>query len=75
MTITEARDGDGHQAWDVLSPSGKTYHVRYEGCGDGEDVRLWSCNCPASKYHPETMCKHIIATINVVDEVEDCYVE
>ena len=65
MIITESKQRDGHDAWNVLSDtSGKTYLVRYEGMADDdENTRVWSCACPARK----TICRHIAAVIALID--------
>jgi len=63
-------DGAHLREFEVVSDSGHTYTVAEtandETCGD-EILRTWECDCPAAKFHPEKLCKHIQA---VVDHVE-----
>lgn len=69
MKIREiAPDARGQAQYEVLSDSGKTYTVTYEGSGDGdpEYVALWSCTCPAGKHGRD--CKHIAAVANYCEE-------
>jgi len=80
MQITRNDRSDGHQAYDVTSPSGNTYTVAYEGLSgrwdrDGSpeidpeyDAGRWSCTCPAHRFHPDRDCKHIAAVIAQIDE-------
>jgi len=67
MKITQL-DND---AYEVVSDSGKTYTVRYEGSGDGdpEYCAMWSCDCPASTYR-SGLCKHAHAVIDAIDNDE-----
>lgn len=70
MKVIPKRDSDGHDAYDVLSDSGQTYHVRYCGSGDAdpEYVSVWGCTCPAAKFRrgPTGLCKHVQAVISAV---------
>lgn len=64
-------EGQGHEAYQVMSPSGNTYTVRYEGLSgtyddDPEyDAGRWSCTCPAGRFGRD--CKHLAAVIAYVD--------
>jgi len=68
MEITELADGE----FEVLSPSGNHYTVRYEGSGDGDPdyIALWSCTCPAYRFARagRGLCKHINAVVALTDE-------
>lgn len=74
VKITEhTPDSRGYDRWKVLSESGATYIVTYEGCGDGdaEYVALWSCTCPAHLYaKPDAdICKHVAAVAKLCDDL------
>lgn len=66
MAIT----GDG-ETWRVHSASGHDYTVRYCGSGDGdpEYIAIWECDCPAARYRPNDLCKHIRAVIEFEDNL------
>jgi hypothetical protein len=55
--------------YQVHSPSGKTYNVRYCGSGDSdpEFMGIWECDCPAAKYSHDGICKHIGAVVTTLD--------
>ena len=74
MQVKQIQSDDrGHDRFFVLSGSGNSYVVTYEGSGDcdPEYIALWSCTCPAYKYQKRGTCKHIDAVVESLEiEVE-----
>ena len=73
MQIRQIEDpeGRGHDAYEVISTSGKTYTVRYEGSGDADPdyAAVWSCTCPAARYR-SGLCKHVRAVVQATEAAE-----
>lgn len=60
----------GGNEYNVLS-NGHSYKVSVKYPEElNEDVRTFECSCPAAKYHPEKLCKHIQAVITYIDRQE-----
>ncbi len=74
MTVREIKEGS---AWEVDSPSGNTYTVRYRGSGDAdpEYVALYDCTCPAYTFGRGGVCKHINAVVAWCDAREEAEAE
>ena len=58
------------ERFEVLSKSGRTYEITYQGSGDADPdyVEIWDCSCPAARYGRE--CKHISAFLAWIDSYE-----
>ncbi|MFA5715923.1 MAG: SWIM zinc finger family protein [Candidatus Paceibacterota bacterium] len=73
MKIARVEDPQGqqHEAYSIVSDSGHTYVVRYEGCPDADGIaNLWSCTCPAGQHGRD--CKHLRAVLAAtLDEYGD----
>ena len=64
-------DGAPLARWSVLSDSGKTHTVTEtanDETGHDDILRTWDCSCPAARFHPEKLCKHVLAVIDHEDE-------
>lgn len=71
MTDKYKITNDGTNTYMVHSGD-NTYAVTVEYPEENnEDVRTFECTCPAAKYHPEKMCKHVLAVIEHIDNEEN----
>jgi hypothetical protein len=60
--------------WSVTSDSGNTYAVTEtanDETGHDDMLRTWGCTCPAARYYPDRLCKHVRAVIDSEDDDDD----